>query len=204
MAHQYPLHYLAVGVVPVLSRKWAWLGMSAHAEQAVPVSCRTRLCRSVQLSRSLLSRNILRRSRPLNMMWWWVPGASIIALRGMKPVYQKCWATDTYNFTCVLHYPLLYFRGKTKWQSYSSGLCPIVLLDIKRRYAMQLPAPSSKLVELWIRTSQTWWCRKKSKNTCIVISSEDGIQYFQTVTDHMDSGFHLSNDFLRESQTCLL
>jgi len=41
---------------------------------------------------------------------------------------------------------------------------------------------------------------KSRKTPFFVISAKAGIQFFQLVTEFLDSGFHRSDDFLRDHQ----
>jgi len=43
---------------------------------------------------------------------------------------------------------------------------------------------------------------KSPKIPFSVIPAKAGIQSFQAVADHLDSGFHRSDDFLRDRQNC--
>ena len=44
---------------------------------------------------------------------------------------------------------------------------------------------------------------KSRKTPFFVIPAKAGIQFFQLVTEFLDSGFHRSDDFLRDRQPCL-
>ena len=43
---------------------------------------------------------------------------------------------------------------------------------------------------------------KSRKTPFFVIPAKAGIQFFQLVTEFLDSGFHRSDDFLRNHQCC--
>ena len=47
---------------------------------------------------------------------------------------------------------------------------------------------------------QILWDHKKSEIPYSVIPAKAGIQFFQIITNFLDSGFHRSDDFLRDHQ----